>query len=82
MLRSAAEIGFFIVDTRACGTKMLRFAGRYNRSAAPIINFTPVFGSVALEEAIQKADVLLEALQWIRQFRGKITVIKLGGGAS
>ena len=32
-----------------------------------------------MEEAIQKADVLLEALQWIRQFRGKITVIKLGG---
>jgi acetylglutamate kinase len=32
-----------------------------------------------LEEAIQKADVLIEALQWIRQFRGKVTVIKLGG---
>jgi len=32
-----------------------------------------------LEEAIQKADVLIEALTWIRQFRGKITVIKLGG---
>lgn len=32
-----------------------------------------------MEEAIQKADVLLEALQWIRQFRGKIMVIKLGG---
>ncbi len=32
-----------------------------------------------MEEAIQKADVLIEALQWIRQFRGKITVIKLGG---
>jgi len=32
-----------------------------------------------LEEAIYKADVLIEALQWIRQFRGKITVIKLGG---
>jgi acetylglutamate kinase len=32
-----------------------------------------------LEEAIQKADVLIEALKWIRQFRGKITVIKLGG---
>jgi acetylglutamate kinase len=32
-----------------------------------------------LEEAILKADVLIEALQWIRQFRGKITVIKLGG---
>jgi acetylglutamate kinase len=28
---------------------------------------------------MQKADVLIEALQWIRQFRGKITVIKLGG---
>jgi len=32
-----------------------------------------------LEDAIHKADVLIEALQWIRQFRGKITVIKLGG---
>jgi len=32
-----------------------------------------------LEEAIQKADVLIEALQWIREFRDKITVIKLGG---
>jgi acetylglutamate kinase len=32
-----------------------------------------------LEEAILKADVLIEALQWIRQFRGKIIVIKLGG---
>ena len=32
-----------------------------------------------MEEAIQKADVLIEALQWIRQFRDKITVIKLGG---
>ncbi len=36
-------------------------------------------GSVLLEEAILKADVLIEALQWIRQFRDKITVIKLGG---
>jgi acetylglutamate kinase len=33
----------------------------------------------ALEEAIQKADVLIEALTWIRRFRGKVTVIKLGG---
>jgi acetylglutamate kinase len=32
-----------------------------------------------LEEAIQKADVLIEALHWIRAFRGRITVIKLGG---
>lgn len=32
-----------------------------------------------MKDAIAKADVLIEALQWIRQFRGKITVIKLGG---
>ena len=32
-----------------------------------------------MELAIQKADVLIEALTWIRQFRGKVTVIKLGG---
>ncbi len=32
-----------------------------------------------MEEAILKADVLIEALQWIREFRGRITVIKLGG---
>ncbi len=32
-----------------------------------------------MEDAILKADILIEALTWIRQFRGKITVIKLGG---
>lgn len=32
-----------------------------------------------MQEAIEKANVLIEALTWIRQFRGKITVIKLGG---
>lgn len=32
-----------------------------------------------LEEAIAKADTLIEALSWIRQFRHRITVIKLGG---
>jgi acetylglutamate kinase len=32
-----------------------------------------------LEDAIVKADVLIEALGWIRKFRDKITVIKLGG---
>lgn len=30
-------------------------------------------------EAIQKADTLIEAMGWIRRFRGKTTVIKLGG---
>jgi acetylglutamate kinase len=34
---------------------------------------------LTLRDAIEKADVLIEALRWIRQFRGKITVIKLGG---
>ncbi|HOA52736.1 MAG TPA: acetylglutamate kinase [Thermogutta sp.] len=32
-----------------------------------------------MQRAIEKADVLIEALRWIRTFRGKITVIKLGG---
>lgn len=32
-----------------------------------------------MQEAIQKADVLIEALHWIREFRGRVTVIKLGG---
>lgn len=31
------------------------------------------------DEAIRKADVLLEALNWIRRFRGRHVVIKLGG---
>jgi acetylglutamate kinase len=30
-------------------------------------------------EAISKADTLIEAMGWIRRFRGKTTVIKLGG---
>ena len=31
------------------------------------------------KSAIEKADVLIEALEWIRKFRDKVTVIKLGG---
>lgn len=34
---------------------------------------------MVVNEAIAKADTLLEAMSWIRQFRGKTTVIKLGG---
>ena len=34
-----------------------------------------------MQEAIGKADVLLEAMGWIRQFRGRHVVIKLGGSA-
>ena len=32
-------------------------------------------------DAIRKASVLIEALGWIRAFRGKYVVIKLGGSA-
>ncbi|MEN1681554.1 MAG: acetylglutamate kinase [Planctomycetota bacterium] len=32
-----------------------------------------------MQEAIEKADVLIEALGWIRRFRDRMTVIKLGG---
>lgn len=32
-----------------------------------------------MQEAIEKADVLIEAMGWIREFRDKVTVIKLGG---
>ncbi len=32
-----------------------------------------------MQDAIEKADVLIEAMGWIRRFRDKVTVIKLGG---
>lgn len=32
-----------------------------------------------MQDAIAKADTLIEAMGWIRSFRGKTTVIKLGG---
>jgi acetylglutamate kinase len=32
-----------------------------------------------VQEAIEKANTLIEAMGWIRKFRGKTTVIKLGG---
>lgn len=38
-------------------------------------------GVFALDEAIRKAKVLIEALGWIRRFRGRYVVIKLGGSA-
>src|SRR5690606_4231137 len=37
--------------------------------------------SLTPQEAIRKARVLVEALGWIRRFRGRPTVIKLGGSA-
>ncbi len=35
--------------------------------------------AIFVQEAIAKADTLIEAMGWIRQFRDKTTVIKLGG---
>jgi len=32
-----------------------------------------------VSKAIEKADILIEAMKWIREHRNKITVIKLGG---
>ena len=32
-----------------------------------------------MQDAIEKADVLIEAMGWIREFRDSVTVIKLGG---
>jgi acetylglutamate kinase len=34
---------------------------------------------MVVQQAMGKADTLIEALKWIRQHRGKITVIKIGG---
>src|SRR5262245_14565709 len=35
----------------------------------------------SMDEAIRKAEALIEALSYIRTFRDKLTVIKLGGSA-
>ncbi len=32
-----------------------------------------------MQDAIEKADVLIEAMGWIREFRERVTVIKIGG---
>ena len=34
-----------------------------------------------VNEAYQKAEILVEALSWIRQFKDRSVVIKLGGSA-
>lgn len=39
----------------------------------------PPYGEPGVDQAIAKADTLIEAMGWIRRFRGKTTVIKLGG---
>ena len=44
-----------------------------------MIDSTRFLGEFSVQEAISKADTLIEAMGWIRKFRGKTTVIKLGG---
>src|SRR5262249_49942524 len=41
----------------------------------------PAMGRTAMDEAIRKAEVLIEALGYIRTFRDRQSVIKLGGSA-
>lgn len=50
-------------------------------SSSPFAFFRGVGNTTLNEEteAINKADILIEAMGWIRRFRGKTTVIKLGG---
>ena len=68
-----------------CGSLTLRAKGPYNSrfSSAKTARRGRFFGNrrgiISLEEAIAKADTLIEALGWIRRFRDRITVIKLGG---
>jgi len=47
--------------------------------AVRVTRIIPIWKVAKVQRAIEKAAVLIEALQWIREFRGKITVIKLGG---
>lgn len=50
-----------------------------NPSLPPQRQRTHDLGACQVQEAIAKADTLIEAMAWIRKFRGKTTVIKLGG---
>jgi len=36
---------------------------------------------MAMEKLIEKANILMETLPWIRRFTGKTIVIKYGGNA-
>jgi acetylglutamate kinase len=47
-----------------------------NKLAFP---FYRLFRDYAVEEAIAKAGALIEAMEYIRRFRGRIVVVKLGG---
>ncbi len=50
-------------------------------SAFAELLFPPSGAVVNVEEATRKANVLIEATRWIRRFRDRLVVIKLGGSA-
>src|SRR3972149_6012863 len=55
-------------------------AGMRTCAAAPASLLFPSRAQTpVVQEAIEKAELLIEAMGWIRRFRDKITVIKLGG---
>ena len=54
-------------------------SGRTCVSAAASLLFLSRAETPVVQEAIEKAELLIEAMGWIRRFRDKITVIKLGG---
>ncbi len=58
---------------------MAVFARRAATAPRPATTLPSPAGAPLLLSPTQKADVLIEALGWIRQFRDKVTVIKLGG---
>ncbi len=44
-----------------------------------VAGLASALGDLSVDEAIAKANTLIEAMGWIRRFRGTTTVIKLGG---
>jgi acetylglutamate kinase len=50
-----------------------------SEQAASLLDLNRSSGEFSVDEAIAKANTLIEAMGWIRRFRGKTTVIKLGG---
>jgi len=53
---------------------------RWGRSHRLLVLFLVLeFGVYGVEEAIAKAAALVEAMEYIRRFRGRIVVVKLGG---
>ena len=54
---------------------MTRIAGDFMLA----VLYDYLFGDTGVEEAITKARGLIEAIEYIRKFRGRIVVVKLGG---